>query len=85
MVGLPIHPAASKATISSVSTLDNVSRSLVARAREKGRTCETIVCLSSVAVDLNLPNGILYSRSCPSGLLYNAANDRCDYPSVVQC
>lgn len=35
--------------------------------------------------DLNLPNGILYSRSCPSGLLYNAVDDRCDYPSAVRC
>jgi hypothetical protein len=35
--------------------------------------------------DLGLPNGVLYSRSCPPGLWFNALNDRCDYPSVVQC
>ncbi|CAF3283116.1 unnamed protein product [Rotaria socialis] len=35
--------------------------------------------------DLGLPNGVLYSRSCPPGLWFNALNDQCDYPSVVQC
>jgi len=35
--------------------------------------------------DLNLPNGILYSRSCPPGLWFSTLNDRCDYPSAVQC
>ena len=35
--------------------------------------------------DLNLPNGILFSRNCPTGLWFSALNDRCDYPSVVQC
>ena len=35
--------------------------------------------------DLSLPNGILFSRSCPTGLWFSALNDRCDYPSVVQC
>ena len=35
--------------------------------------------------DLNLPNGILFSRSCPTGLWFSSLNDRCDYPSVVQC
>ena len=35
--------------------------------------------------DLNLPNGILYSRNCPPGLRFSTLDDRCDYPSVVQC
>ncbi|CAF3912434.1 unnamed protein product [Adineta steineri] len=42
-------------------------------------------CVYFGQFDLNLPNGILYSRSCPPGLLFNTLNDRCDYPSVVQC
>ncbi|CAF1226026.1 unnamed protein product [Rotaria sordida] len=35
--------------------------------------------------DLNLPNGILYSRNCPPGLRFSTLSDRCDYSSVVQC
>ena len=49
--------------------------------------CE-IFCLTGVSLDLddlNLPNGILFSRTCPTSLWFNALNDRCDYPSVVQC
>lgn len=50
-------------------------------------SCE-IFCLTSVSLDLddlNLPNGILFSRTCPTGLWFSALNDRCDYPSAVQC
>lgn len=43
------------------------------------------VFVSLYLEDLNLPNGILYSRSCPPGLWFSTLNDRCDYPSAVQC
>ncbi|CAF1284937.1 unnamed protein product [Adineta steineri] len=42
-------------------------------------------CVYFGQYDLGLPNGVLYSRSCPPGLWFNALNDRCDYPSVVRC
>ncbi|CAF0807264.1 unnamed protein product [Adineta ricciae] len=42
-------------------------------------------CVYFGQYDLGLPNGVLYSRSCPPGLWFNALNDRCDYPSAVQC
>ncbi|CAF4554463.1 unnamed protein product, partial [Didymodactylos carnosus] len=42
-------------------------------------------CVYVGQYDLGLPNGVLYSRSCPSGLRFNANYDRCDYPSAVQC
>ncbi|CAF1380734.1 unnamed protein product [Rotaria magnacalcarata] len=42
-------------------------------------------CVYYGQYDLNLPNGILYSRSCPPGLRFSTLSDRCDYSSVVQC
>ncbi|CAF1610141.1 unnamed protein product, partial [Adineta ricciae] len=42
-------------------------------------------CVYFGQYDLNLPNGILYSRTCPPGLWFNTLNDRCDYPSGVKC
>ncbi|UJR36701.1 hypothetical protein I4U23_029418 [Adineta vaga] len=42
-------------------------------------------CVYFGQYDLGLPNGVLYSRSCPPGLWFNQMNDRCDYPSAVRC
>ncbi|CAF3707486.1 unnamed protein product [Rotaria sp. Silwood1] len=42
-------------------------------------------CVYYGQYDLNLPNGILYSRNCPPGLRFSTLSDRCDYSSVVQC
>ncbi|CAF1047784.1 unnamed protein product, partial [Rotaria sordida] len=38
-------------------------------------------CVYFGQYDLGLPNGVLYSRSCPPGLWFNALNDQCDYPT----
>ena len=77
MVVLLMFLVVNKVVTLNVSILDNVS--------EKKEILFNCSIYYFNLDDLNLPNGILYSRSCPSGLLYNAADDRCDYPSVVQC
>ncbi|CAF0765780.1 unnamed protein product [Didymodactylos carnosus] len=63
------------------------------RCRSNGRFADTsgcgqgkyFECVYVGQYDLGLPNGVLYSRSCPPGLRFNANFDRCDYPSAVQC
>ena len=76
MVVLLIHLIVVKDVISNVFTTGNVS------SKEKStQTMHFFLFLD----DLNLPNGILYTRSCPPGLWFSTLNDRCDYPSTVQC
>ncbi|CAF4272198.1 unnamed protein product [Rotaria socialis] len=57
------------------------------RCQNNGRFADVSNCKHGryFEYDLNLPNGILYSRSCPPGLRFSTLSDRCDYPSVVQC
>ena len=75
MVVLLMHQIVNKDVILNVFIMDNVRS-------KRLKFCNYIFFNLD---DLNLPNGILYSRSCPPGLWFSTLNDRCDYPSAVQC
>jgi hypothetical protein len=77
MVVLLMHQIVNKVVISNVFISDNVSP-------EQQNSRNSIIDFFHLD-DLNLANGILYSRSCPPGLWFSTLNDRCDYPSAVQC
>jgi hypothetical protein len=76
MVVLLMRQVVNKVDILNVSISDNVSWNIY---------LYKFIFLFFKLDDLGLPNGVLYSRSCPPGLWFNALNDRCDYPSTVQC
>jgi hypothetical protein len=78
MVGLLMYQIVNKDVILNVFILDNVS------SKKKKTNGKMIVIIFNLD-DLNLPNGILYSRSCPPSLWFSTLNDRCDYPSAVKC
>jgi hypothetical protein len=76
MVGLLMYQIVNKDVILNVFISDNVS--------SKKINWKMIFIIFNLD-DLNLPNGILYSRSCPPSLWFSTINDRCDYPSAVKC